>query len=196
MTKSKKVLWEEVKRLYVEEKLLPAQILVEIKNRQYFDSSIIPTVESIYGYLTRAGISTERLATKRKEGQLKAELDELKNKLLQKKYNKSKALILKGLQGGDLSIDDLTKDNIAKLQAIIQELADKIGNSKSNDDKMEIVKLLDKVVSTLIKARVLEDKPTNKIDIEEKKTIIHKMRGNYIDETLDEVEEGLKEEEE
>ena len=194
MNRSKKVLWDEVRRLYVDEHLLPADILLEIKQRAYFDSSVIPTIESIHQYLNRTGISTSRLAEKRKESQLKEELDELKKRLIQKKYDKAKALILKGLQGGELSVDDLAKENISKLQAIIQSLADKIGNARSNDDKMEVVKLLDKVVSTLLKARVLEDKPTEKVDLEVKETVLDKMRDKYLPKkVMDNIEEDMKE---
>ncbi|KKK92365.1 hypothetical protein LCGC14_2703670, partial [marine sediment metagenome] len=53
---------------------------------------------------------------------------------------------------------------IGRLQALIKDLTDKIGNAKDDKDKFESVKILDKVIQTLLKARILEDKPTEKTE--------------------------------
>ena len=196
MNRSKKQLWAEVVRLYTEKELYPAQILDELKANQYFDPSSIPSIEIIHAYLYRTGLATGRKKEVAEKKALREDLNELKRTLQNQRYQKAKALILKGLQGGELSVDDLAKENISKLQAIIQSLADKIGNARSNDDKMEVVKLLDKVVSTLLKARVLEGKSTEKVDVEVKETVLDKMGKRYLPkEVMDSVEEGLQEDE-
>ena len=92
----------------------------------------------------------------------KKELDDLKARLKKQKFDQAKQLILDGLNSGDLNIDDLTRENVGRLQALIKDLTDTIGNSKNNKNKLEAVKILDKVIQTLLKARILEGKDTSK----------------------------------
>lgn len=162
INKSKKVLWDEICRLYTDERLAVRQIFDELHTNQYFDPQIIPSPQVIYDYLHRIGISQKRTAEKALEKSRKKELDDLKARLKKQKFDQAKQLILDGLNSGDLNIDDLTRENVGRLQALIKDLTDTIGNSKNNKNKLEAVKILDKVIQTLLKARILEGKDTSK----------------------------------
>jgi len=164
MNRSKKILWDEVKRLYTEEKLTPRDILDELQTRQYFDPKIIPSPQCIYDYLFHCGLTKSRKNEKEQDLDRQKQLKDLKARLKKHKFEKAKQLILDGLNSGDLCIDDLTRENIGRLQALIKDLTDKIGNAKDDKDKFESVKILDKVIQTLLKARILEDKPTEKTE--------------------------------
>lgn len=196
MNRSKKVIWDEVRRLY-EQELTPTEILADIKDRQYFDEKVIPSVQSIYDYLYRTGLSTSRLDEKRLKAELKEELQALKQSLQKKHHQKEVDLIIKAFKEEDISIDDLTKEKIAELKVLLKELVDesrKRENGQLDIDKLQkAIKILDTYTNTLIKARVLEGKATEHIDIEEKATILDNMGEKYLPkQVMADVEEKLK----
>jgi len=190
MNRSRRQIWDIVKKLYIEEKMQPSDILADIKGRQYFDPSIIPTIGSIYDYLSRTGISTARLKEKRLEQARKQELIELKARLKKRRFEVAKQQILDGLNNGDFSIDDLTRDNIGRLQALLVDLTSKIGDAKSDEDKISAVKLLDRVVQTLLKARILEDRPSGKTEVSGEISLADKILNKY-DKKEDSESEGV-----
>lgn len=164
MNRSRKILWDEIKRLYIDQKMEPRDIMADLQTREYFDPKIIPSPTVIYDYLHRTGLTKARKAERVLDVDRKKQLSDLKAQLKSHQFKKAKQLILDGLNSGDLSIDDLTRENIGRLQALIKNLTDKIGDAESDKDKFESVKILNKVIETLLKARILEDKATEKTE--------------------------------
>jgi hypothetical protein len=162
--RSRDLLWEEIVRLYLNERMKSQDIIKEIKVQEYFDPKLIPTSQAMYDRLSREGHCQARKEAIAIENGRKKELAALAASKNKEIFEKAKQAILNGLNSGDLSIDDLTRENLSCLQAMIKDLSDKIGSTENDKDKMEAVKLLDKVVQTLLKARILEDKPTEKTE--------------------------------
>ncbi len=196
MNKSKRVFWELVKSLYAEG-LTPIEIITNIKDRQYFDESIIPSGQVIADWLYRQGLSTERLREKRQEAELRKELNKLKQKLQKKKYQKEVDALTKALKDEDESIDDLAYAKIAEMKVLIQILVNDARKKENGQiDSEKILKaaiILDKLTNTLLKARVLKGKATSRIDIEEKETIHDIMRKKHLPKNvLDDIEKTMK----
>jgi len=140
----------------------PRDIMEDLQTREYFDPKIVPSTQTIYDYLWRTGLARSKKAERILDREHKRQISDLKARIKIQRFEKAKQLILNGLNNGDLQIDDLARENISRLQALIKDLTDKIGNATSDKDKFESVKILDKVIQTLLKARILEDKPTEK----------------------------------
>lgn len=198
MNRSKKILWDEIKTLY-ESGVYPKEIMEDIKSREYFDPSIIPNIATLYRMLSDGGLIKRRKQDDTDKKALEDQLRALRQKLQETKYQKQVNLLVNSLRTEESSIDDITLEKIAEIKVLMAEVvnsARKKEDGKINVDKLgKAVKLLDTFTNTLIKARVLEGKATEKVDIEEKKTLLDKMRDNYIDETIGIIEESMTESE-
>ena len=189
-------MWIEVKRLYLEDNIDPRQIAEELKQNKYFDESIIPEIEMIYYYISHRGWAKEKKQDQADQKALIEELNNLKQKLSKTRHQKQIDTLVEAFKTDELSIDDITFEKIAEMKLLMQELvndARKKEDGKINVDKLsKAMKLLDTWTNTLIKARVLEDKATDKVDVTVKESVLDKMRENYLDETIDEVEKTMK----
>ena len=143
-------------------------------------------------YLSRSGYSKKRKDDEIKQKALVQEIHKLKQKLQKKRYYKQVDKIVKSFREDKTSIDDVTYEKIAEMKVMIAELvrdANKKENGQINANKiLKTVKILDAMTNTLLKARILEDKPTEKIDEAVNVSLADKLLFQY-DKDINEIDD-------